>query len=376
MLMPFKLSYRFFLKVPPLFLVIALMIHSLMFKRSINHQWVQPYAWKLQTQRIYSNNVMALAFSSDGRTLATAGSTLSNRSAPRGDEGLLKVEMLNVQSLRMTRTLYSLPTARYVAFSPDLTKLVMNPLVLEGLQLVDLTNGKTLWKQYSQKPSYSPGDNHSNGIVGCAGLAFSPHGDKIVSCLQGPSGISWAEWWFVKKQKLLKGSDPTNAEWGYIVTCSAFSPASHSFVVGGRDNTLILYDTKSYKTIWAQGKYIKGDDSRIIQTIAFSPNNKTIATGSVDKSVSLWNAQNGLLLRTLKVHSKPIQTVAFSPDSTMLASGSQDGTVVLSSTRNGETLHLWNAKHGAVKAFAFAPSGSQFAAGYQDGTVTLWRRQP
>ena len=64
--------------------------------------------------------------------------------------------------------------------------------------------------------------------------------------------------------------------------------------------------------------------------VAFSPDGNTIASGSSDNSIRLWNANTGTLLRTLTGHTSLVYSVAFSPDGNTIASGSLD------------TIRLWN----------------------------------
>ena len=75
------------------------------------------------------------------------------------------------------------------------------------------------------------------------------------------------------------------------------------------------------------------DDS--VRSISFSPNGKTLASGSGDKTIKLWNLETGKEICTLKGHDKFVWSVSFSPNGKTLASGSGDNTI-----------KLWNKETG------------------------------
>ena len=66
-----------------------------------------------------------------------------------------------------------------------------------------------------------------------------------------------------------------------------------------------------------------------VYSVAFSPDGKSIVSGSFDKTIKLWNAQSGKLLQTLKGHSNSVHSVAFSPDGKSIVSSSSDKTIKL-----------------------------------------------
>ena len=68
---------------------------------------------------------------------------------------------------------------------------------------------------------------------------------------------------------------------------------------------------------------------RGVQSVCFSPDRRTVASGSVDRTVRLWDAVTGACVRTLEGHGDQVTSVCFSPDGRMVASGSRDETVRL-----------------------------------------------
>jgi WD40 repeat protein len=75
-----------------------------------------------------------------------------------------------------------------------------------------------------------------------------------------------------------------------------------------------------------------------VESVAFSPDGKRLASASKDGTVKVWDAATGQEILTLKGHTDQVLSVAFSPDGKRLASASADGTV-----------KVWDASHASPK---------------------------
>ncbi|KAK4456332.1 WD40-repeat-containing domain protein, partial [Cladorrhinum samala] len=94
--------------------------------------------------------------------------------------------------------------------------------------------------------------------------------------------------------------------------------------------------------------------------------------GSLDNTIRLWDAATGTHQQTLEGHSGYVYTVAFSPDGKTLASGSEDNTIRLWDAATGTHQQTLEGHSGSVWAVAFSPDGKTLASGSDDDTIRLW----
>src|SRR5207237_108071 len=119
-----------------------------------------------------------------------------------------------------------------------------------------------------------------------------------------------------------------------------------------------------------------------VDTLAWSPDGKRIASGSDDETVQVWNAFDGKKANT---HSGPakewwdwgrraVHALAWSPDSQYIASGGTDGTVQIWRATDGKQILTYKGHSGGetVNAIAWSPDGQRIASGSKDGTVQVW----
>ncbi len=110
-----------------------------------------------------------------------------------------------------------------------------------------------------------------------------------------------------------------------------------------------------------------------IQSIVFSPDGRTVASGSTDGTIKLWDVITGdELPLNLTGHSKTVNSLAFSPDGTILASGSGDSYIYLWDVSTGEVIQNLSGHTKAVYSVVFSPDGATLISGSLDTTIKLW----
>jgi len=114
-----------------------------------------------------------------------------------------------------------------------------------------------------------------------------------------------------------------------------------------------------------------------VNSLAFSPNGATLATGHYDGIIQIWDVSKGQVIQKFPAEGV-VESLAFSPDGTILASGQSytDNAVLLWEAGTGQLLRTLEGHEHAVDILAFSPDGSMLASGSYDGSLRLWGVRP
>ena len=155
---------------------------------------------------------------------------------------------------------------------------------------------------------------------------------------------------------------------GNLSDSLALSPDGRTVAGWGPDDKVCLWNVADSKN-----KVTLSGDTSKVRRMTFSPDSRTVAGGTSDYQVILWDVASGARKATLIGHTESITSLAFSPDAQTLASGSWDKTVRLWNAATGtHKITLTKHTHGVFN-IAFSPDGRAFASSSSnEDKIHLW----
>lgn len=359
-----------------------------------------PYATVLAG---HTDSVVALGFSADGQTLATASADKTVRlwdtatpHRPRelatltGPAGMIHATLspdgrtLATASVNKTVRLWDVtdrgqprqladlagdaapsyvPTS--LAFSPDGRTLATAGLTDDHHGIV------LLWDVASRAQPHAQA-TLTGQFGGTYAVAFMPSGHTLAAVSAAkpvlPATGSEVRLWDVTDRTQPREQAALTGFAGRTV--AAFHPDGRTLVTAQDEDRVTLWDVSDVRQPRSQA--VLSGLANSVTAIALSPDGYTLAAASADRSVRLWDISDPLNARTLTTltgANAAMIALAFSPDGSVLASAGTDNRVRLTDVAE----YGYSARaHGAVYAVAFSADGRMLATGNTDGTTGLW----
>ncbi len=300
----------------------------------------------------HGDKVTAVAFSPDGTVVASGCS----------DHG---VRLWDRETGRLRHLLWGHSgPVRSLAFHPGGRRLASaggQNLAPGEIRLWDVEKGSELLALRNRSGPFT-------------GVAFSPDGATLASVDAGGLREGEVRVWRtdpvnaapdaprppkVRRRAVLSGHTKG-------VVSAAWSADGKVLATGSIDRTIRLWDPAATR----QTGLLRGHEDAV-WPVEILPDGRTLVSGAWDRTVRLWDLPSGKIRATLE-HTDAVIALALSPDGRTLAAGARDGTVKVWDVPAGKLRHTLRGHEKMVTSLAFAPDGRTLATGSLDGTVKFW----
>ncbi|RKU13228.1 hypothetical protein C6503_16055 [Candidatus Poribacteria bacterium] len=331
---------------------------------------------ELKTNLENTKTFPQIVYSPDGRTLAIHYYNADT------DE----IQLWDAETGELKTTLIGWKSENHIAFSPDGTTLATADKNYT-VRLWDVQTGQLKNTLRGETDYYKVIEVNEDGVrkvknyasKRVQSIAFSPDGDTLAVSSYGE----------IRLWDIPTGTHQTTLTGNGSFSRLVFSPdgrtlAGSSYDYSRHESDIYFWNINAKDTQKSVIRHIITDHNGKVNSIAFSPDARTLASG-YENLIRLWNPTNGQFQVLSSFHLSRVQSVAFSPNGKTLAS------LRLTSTSDSKAeIFLWDAAtgeyqvtlkgHGKIpdnripnqSGLAFSPNGDILATGSGDRTVRLW----
>ena len=197
-------------------------------------------------------------------------------------------------------------------------------------------------------------------------LTFSPDGRRIASSSINPDNSFVV--WDVQTRQVVKRVLGHKSQ----IHRLAYSPDSRVLASGDTDGVVKLWDGSTFEEILS----IPAHAASPATGLSFSPKGDRLASAGQDGVIRVWLTATGRKLLELEGHAGAAHDVRFSPDGTRLASAGFDKTVRLWDAQTGAPKLTLLGHRELVWNVAFSPDGRKLLSSSFDGTARVWDTTP
>jgi WD40 repeat protein len=301
----------------------------------------------LLTVRAHQDGVMAVAWSPDGRRVASESA----------DGLILLWDAANGGALRALQGVQG--AAQSLAWRPDGKELAS--ACLDGtVKVFDLIGGKDPLVLDAKRTQLN---RTTRGARAVLAVAWSPDGKRLASAGEDCDVHVW-DAANGREVQVLKGHNSS-------VRGLAWSPDGKRLASASEDTTVQIWDPLGGKGLLTLRGHLNWATS-----VAWNPSGTLLASASNDHTVKVWDISLGKEVTTLRGHSQSVSAVAWSPDGTRLATASEDRTVKIWPAAGGSEAFTMRGHMARATAVAWSPDGKQLASASADATVKIWDTAP
>jgi WD40 repeat protein len=172
----------------------------------------------------------------------------------------------------------------------------------------------------------------------------------------------------------LSGQERRQMKVNLLLSAAALSPDGNTLALGCSDRK-VVWQIQLWNTHTAKLERTIQGGSGLVKCLAFSPDGKTLASGGTDRTVRTWNPKTGQVRKTTP-GTAPASRLVFAPDGKRLAVAEAGSVRLLEAATGKEVLVLPGSL--TVLSMSFSPDGRRLATGGGDGDlgrgfgVKLW----